>query len=125
MKQGAVLINTSTAAIFNLDDLLVALDARKVGYIGPDIYENEDSLFFDHDEKNNQSATGMLNSIASMPNVVITTNQAYLTQQEMLEIAKQPLKIWIYGRKTNASATHVFARKTATITALCTLNINL
>ncbi|WP_439585936.1 NAD(P)-dependent oxidoreductase, partial [Dyadobacter bucti] len=49
MKHGVMLINTSRGALINTSDLPDALDQGKIGYLGMDVYEFEDSLFYaDH-----------------------------------------------------------------------------
>ncbi len=51
MKDGVMIVNTSRGALLNATDAIVALKAGKIGALGLDVYEEEDSLFFgDHSD---------------------------------------------------------------------------
>jgi D-lactate dehydrogenase len=90
MKNGVMLINTSRGALINTADLLKALDSKKVGYLGLDVYEFEKGLFFE-DHKNDAVKDALLQQLMDHPNVLITPHQAYLTKEALQEIADQTI----------------------------------
>ena len=47
MKNGVMLINTSRGALFDTVAVIEALKSGKVGYLGLDVYEEEDEIFFE------------------------------------------------------------------------------
>lgn len=91
MKDGVMLINTSRGGIINTKDLLIALDTRKVGYVGLDVYEYEKGLFFE-DHEDDAVKDPLLKSLLDRPNVIITPHQAYLTKEALQEIANQTIR---------------------------------
>jgi len=91
MKHGVMLINTSRGGLINTKDLLMALDNRKVGYAGLDVYEYERGLFFE-DHENDEIKDPLLKNLLDRPNVIITPHQAYLTREALQEIADQTIK---------------------------------
>jgi len=91
MKDGVMLINTSRGGLINTKDLLRALDSRKVGYAGLDVYEYERGLFFE-DHENDKVKDPLLKSLLDRPNVIVTPHQAYLTREALQVIADQTIK---------------------------------
>ena len=64
-----------------------ALRERRIGGAGLDVYEEEAEFFFeDHSEKGIMDATLAL--LSAMPNVIITSHQAFLTEEALANIAK-------------------------------------
>ncbi len=100
MKPGVMLINTSRGLLIDTADVLTALESRKLGYLGLDVYEFEKGLFF---EDHHQDAVKdvLLVKLMSHPNVLITPHQAYLTREALQEIADQTIKnldLWQAGK---------------------------
>ncbi len=86
MKQHVFLINTSRGALIESNALLKALQENRIGGAGLDVYEEEAELFFeDHSEKGIKDDTLALLSV--MPNVIITSHQAFLTEEALQNIA--------------------------------------
>ncbi|MBE7046664.1 MAG: 2-hydroxyacid dehydrogenase [Ruminococcaceae bacterium] len=86
MKDGVIILNTSRGALIDGEDLLNALRERKVGGAGLDVYEEETDFFYeDYSYKiiNDQVLSGLI----SMPNVIITSHQAFLTHEALESIA--------------------------------------
>lgn len=86
MKKGVFIINTSRGALIDSDALIDGLMSKKIGYAALDVYEEEGDVFFedmsdvpDRDEK--------LATLLSMPNVIITSHQAFLTNEALENIA--------------------------------------
>ena len=91
MKDGVMLINTSRGGLINTRDLLAALDSKKVGYAGLDVYEYERGLFFE-DHENDKLKDPLLKNLLTRANVIITPHQAYLTREALQEIADQTIR---------------------------------
>lgn len=87
MKPQCFIVNTSRGGLIDSKALLDALLERRLGGAGLDVYEEEAEFFFeDHSEKGITDATLAL--LATMPNVVITSHQAFLTEEALSNIAK-------------------------------------
>ncbi len=100
MKDGVMLINTSRGQLINTTDLLVAMENRKIGYLGLDVYEFEKDLFFE-DHEMDKIKDAQLTALLQYPNVLITPHQAYLTTEALQEIADQTIKsldLWQAGK---------------------------
>ena len=87
MKNGAVLINTSRGALVGKEALLDGLRRRKLGAAGLDVYEEEAEYFFE-DFSNDISEDDVLALLVSMPNVIVTSHQAFLTNEALMNIAE-------------------------------------
>lgn len=85
MKNGVMIINTSRGALINTRDVISALSSEKVGYLGIDVYEQEEHLFF-QDLSEHIIKDEDLQRLNSFPNVLITSHQAYFTKEAMKEI---------------------------------------
>lgn len=87
MKEHCYIINTSRGGLIDSKALLDALRERRIGGAGLDVYEEEAEFFFeDHSEKGIMDATLAL--LSAMPNVIITSHQAFLTEEALSNIAK-------------------------------------
>lgn len=87
MKNGAVLINTSRGALVGKEALLDGLRRRKLGAAGLDVYEEEAEYFFE-DFSNDIIEDDVLALLVSMPNVIVTSHQAFLTNEALMNIAE-------------------------------------
>lgn len=87
MKPGVMLINTSRGKLLDTRAAIDGIKAGKVGYLGIDVYEEEDDLFFrDLSSTIIQDETFQL--LQSFPNVVITAHQAYFTADALEDISE-------------------------------------
>lgn len=91
MKTGAMLINTSRGAILNTSDAIEALKLGKLGYLGIDVYEQEDKLFF-RDLSESLIPDEQILRLMSFSNVLITAHQGFFTTEALTEIAQTTLK---------------------------------
>lgn len=91
MKDGVMIINTSRGALVKTDDIIDALQAGKVGYLGLDVYEFEKGLFFEDHEKDDKK-DALLEQLMQFENVLVTPHQAYLTREALQGIADQTIK---------------------------------
>ncbi|MEA4822800.1 MAG: 2-hydroxyacid dehydrogenase [Clostridiaceae bacterium] len=87
MKDGVLIINTSRGALIDSEALLEGLKSKKIGGAGLDVYEEEADLFFE-DFSNQIIQDDILARLLSLPNVLITSHQAFLTQEALKSIAE-------------------------------------
>lgn len=87
MKKGAMLINTSRGGLIHTQDVIQAMKDGTLGYLGLDVYEQEDQLFF-HDLSEDIILDDLISRLISFPNVLITSHQGFFTKEAMEEIAK-------------------------------------
>jgi len=91
MKPGVMLINTSRGALIHTQDTIDALKSGQLGYLGIDVYEQEEALFFnDHSESIIQDE--LLSRLMSFPNVLVTSHQGFFTKEALEQIATTTLK---------------------------------
>jgi D-lactate dehydrogenase len=86
MKDGAMLINTSRGALVDTRAVINALKKGKLGYLGIDVYEQEEKLFF-HDLSENIIEDDVIMRLLSFSNVLITAHQGFLTDEALTQIA--------------------------------------
>ena len=86
-KKGVVLLNTSRGALVDAEALLNAIKSRKVGAACLDVYEEESDLFFE-DNSGHILEDDVLARLISMPNVIVTSHQAFLTEEALENIAE-------------------------------------
>ncbi|MCU0552205.1 MAG: 2-hydroxyacid dehydrogenase [Leptolyngbya sp. Prado105] len=90
MKPGMMLINTSRGALIDTTAVIAGIKSGKIGYLGIDVYEQEESLFFqDLSDTIIQDDTFQL--LQSFPNVLITAHQAFFTRNALEAIATTTL----------------------------------
>ncbi|MEO6148710.1 MAG: NAD(P)-dependent oxidoreductase, partial [Mucilaginibacter sp.] len=90
MKTGVMLINTSRGAVLCTKDVIEALKTGKIGYLGIDVYEQEEKLFF-RDLSESVIQDEMILRLLSFSNVLITSHQAFFTHEALTEIAQVTL----------------------------------
>lgn len=87
MKSGVMLINTSRGGLMDTQAVIQGLKDRKIGYLGMDVYEQEETLFFeDHSETIIDDDD--FERLITFPNVLITAHQAFFTQEALDNIAE-------------------------------------
>lgn len=86
MKKGVGIINTSRGGLINAEDLLNQIKARKVGFACLDVYEEESDIFF-KDKSGHILDDDIFRNLLSMPNVLVTSHQAFLTEEALNNIA--------------------------------------
>lgn len=90
MKKGVILINTSRGALIDSEALVAGIKNRKIGGACLDVYEEEASIFF-HDNSGHILDDDTLARLISMPNVIVTSHQAFLTKEALHNIAETTL----------------------------------
>ncbi len=90
-KKGVVIINTSRGALVDAQALLDGIKSRKVGAACLDVYEEESDLFFE-DNSGHILEDDILARLISMPNVIVTSHQAFLTEEALENIAETTVR---------------------------------
>ncbi len=85
MKPGVMLINTSRGGLVDTRAVIGGLKSGKIGYLGLDVYEEEDELFFE-DLSANIIQDDIFMRLLTFPNVLITGHQAFFTSNALEEI---------------------------------------
>lgn len=91
MKPGAMLINTSRGKLINTKDVIESLKNRHLGYLGIDVYAEEEKIFF-KDLSEMIIEDELISRLMTFPNVLITAHQGFLTREALEQIAITSLK---------------------------------
>jgi D-lactate dehydrogenase len=86
MQDGVMLINTSRGALLDTVAVIRALKSGKVGYLGLDVYEEEEQIFFE--DRSGHIISDDVFSLLTFPNVLITGHQAFFTHEALSSIAR-------------------------------------
>ena len=87
MKDGVIILNTSRGALIDSEALLDNIKSGKVGAAGLDVYEEEADVFYE-DVSGRVMRDDTLNLLLSQPNVLVTSHQAFLTEEALRAIAE-------------------------------------
>ncbi len=91
MKEGVMLINTCRGGVIDTRAVIAGLKSKKIGFLGLDVYEVEDGVFF-----KDLSADGLdddvLARLLTFPNVVVTAHQGFFTREALQAIAETTLE---------------------------------
>ena len=87
MKDRVFVINTSRGALIDTEALIDGIKSGKVGGAGLDVYE-EESEFFYEDLSETILKDDVLSRLIMMPNVLVTSHQAFLTREALRRIAE-------------------------------------
>jgi D-lactate dehydrogenase len=91
MRPGVMLINTGRGALVSTEDVIDALKVGRIGYLGLDVYEEEEKLFFeDHSREIIQD--DVFARLLTFPNVLITAHQGFFTEEALCAIAEVTLE---------------------------------
>lgn len=86
MKPGVMLINTGRGALIDTQAIIQALKNKVIGYLGIDVYEEEEHLFF-QDLSEAIIQDDVFARLQTFPNVIITGHQAFFTKEALTNIA--------------------------------------
>ena len=86
MKKGVTILNTSRGALINTEDLITGIKDKQVGAACLDVYEEEGDFFYE-DYSGHIVRDDKLVRLISMPNVIVTSHQAFLTNEALDAIA--------------------------------------
>lgn len=91
MKPSALIVNTSRGHLIDSEALLDALNEKRIGGAALDVYEEESGLFFE-DNSDKIVTDEVISLLVSRPNVIITSHQAFLTEEALANIAEVTLQ---------------------------------
>lgn len=86
MKKGVTIINTSRGGLVDTEALITGIKEKKVGAACLDVYEEEGDLFYE-DFSGHIVQDDKLVRLIAMPNVIVTSHQAFLTNEALDNIA--------------------------------------
>lgn len=101
MKEKVYILNTSRGALIDTESLIDGIRSGKIGGAGLDVYE-EESEFFYEDLSESILKDDLLSRLIMMPNVLITSHQAFLTHEALRKIAEITLgniRSWFDGNE--------------------------
>lgn len=87
MKDGVIIINTSRGQLIDSDSLIKELEKGKIGGLGLDVFDEEGEYFL-NDMSAEYKRNKNLSLLLSMPNVIITSHQAFFTKEALNKIAE-------------------------------------
>jgi D-lactate dehydrogenase len=90
MKKGAMLINTGRGALIKTADAIEALKSEQLGYLGIDVYEQEENLFF-KDLSESVIEDDLIERLSAFYNVLITPHQGFFTKEALDQIGTTTL----------------------------------
>lgn len=86
MKKGVMIINTGRGKLIHTEDLIEGLRSKQVGSAGLDVYEEERDYFYE-DRSDKMIDDDVLARLLMVPNVVLTSHQAFFTAEALHNIA--------------------------------------
>lgn len=101
MKKSVLIVNTSRGQLIDTEALLSALNEKRIGGAALDVYEEESGLFFE-DNSDKIVTDEVISLLVSRPNVIITSHQAFLTEEALRNIAEitlQNFEDYLQGRE--------------------------
>lgn len=107
MKNHAIIVNTSRGALIDSAALLEGIRDKNIGGACLDVYEEEADVFYE-DQSEEIPTDEILSNLIMMPNVVLTSHQAFLTKEALNNIAYTTIdniKTWYSGRELTNEVT--------------------
>ena len=109
MKRGVVILNTSRGGLIDAEALLEGIKTRHIGAACLDVYEEEGDIFFE-DFSGHIVEDDVLARLITMPNVLLTSHQAFLTEEALSNIAQTTVEnidtFFRFGRCENELCYH-------------------
>jgi len=87
VKPGVMIVNTSRGALIDTEAAIDALKDGRIGYLGLDVYEEEDAVGFFEDQSQSIIQDDTFARLLTFPNVLITAHQAFFTAEALANIA--------------------------------------
>ncbi|MEK6627870.1 MAG: 2-hydroxyacid dehydrogenase [Bdellovibrionota bacterium] len=109
-KPGIMLINTGRGALIDTRALIKFLKSGHIGFAGLDVYEEEEGLFFE-DLSEQILQDDKLARLLTFPNVLLTSHQAFLTEEALEKIAQVTLHNISEFENGNKLENEVFTEK--------------
>ncbi|MFB6985807.1 2-hydroxyacid dehydrogenase [Streptomyces sp. NPDC056304] len=112
MRDDAILINSSRGGLIDTAALVTELRAGRLLGVGLDVYEAEAGLFF-LDKSLEGIDDDTLARLVTFPNVIVTSHQAYYTQEAVAQIVDatvQNVADYLAGRRSDNVLVPVLSR---------------
>jgi D-lactate dehydrogenase len=90
MRRGVMIVNTSRGALVDTQALIDGLKTGTIGYLGLDVYEEEEELFF-RDLSSQVITDDVFSRLLTFPNVLVTAHQGFFTREALQAIAATTL----------------------------------
>jgi len=90
-KEGVIILNTSRGGLIDTEELIFGIKNRKIGAACLDVYEEEADFFFE-DLSADIVKDDTLTRLISLPNVIVTSHQAFFTKEALSNIAKTTIE---------------------------------
>lgn len=103
MKDGVMIINTSRGALVHAQEAIDALYTGKIGYLGLDVYEQENKIFFE-DMSSHIIQDSVFQLMLTFPNVVVTGHQGYFTIEALNHIAQNTVDNLLHHQSDSSGA---------------------
>lgn len=103
MKDGVMIINTSRGALVHAQEAIDALYSGKIGYLGLDVYEQENKIFFE-DMSSHIIQDSVFQLMLTFPNVVVTGHQGYFTIEALNHIAQTTVNNLLHHQSDSSGA---------------------
>ena len=111
MKKGVTIINTSRGALIDTEDLIEGIKSKRIGAACLDVYEEEGDFFYE-DCSGHVMQDDTLVRLIAMPNVIVSSHQAFLTKEALDNIAATTVSnVLNYFRGTPNKVTEVCLSK--------------
>ena len=111
MKKGVTIINTSRGALIDTEDLIEGIKSKRIGAACLDVYEEEGDFFYE-DCSGHVMQNDTLVRLIAMPNVIVSSHQAFLTKEALDNIAATTVSnVLYYFQGTPNEATEVSLSK--------------
>ena len=85
-----MIINTGRGKLIHTEDLILGLRSGQISAAGLDVYEYEQNYFYE-DWSDQMVNDDKLAILLSMPNVILTSHQAFFTREALQNIAQTTL----------------------------------
>ncbi len=92
VKPGVMIVNTSRGGLIDTEAAIEALKDGRIGYLGLDVYEEEDAIGFFEDLSQNVIQDDTFARLLTFPNVLITAHQAFFTADALTNIAETTIE---------------------------------
>ncbi len=87
MKDGVIIVNCARGELINTEDIIDAIESRKVGALGLDVIENEKGIYH-QDLRSDILENRAMAYLRQFPNVVMTQHIAFFTNEAVKMMVK-------------------------------------
>lgn len=107
MKDGVMIVNTGRGALIDTPAVIAGLKSGRIGYLGLDVYEEEEALFF-QDSSSQVMQDDVFARLLTFPNVIVTGHQGFFTREALDAIARTTLANVTAFERGERSGTELF-----------------